>query len=138
MNRATKTATRVKMKLRIKGNSVRLRLDRRDLAELLEAGRVEDSLRFGPGCTFTYSIVTGSVQHDRPRIDYVAGNLVITINPDDVQAWHASDRVGFEHQQPVEGGVVRVIVEKDFACLDRPAGEEPDDAWAFPNPSTNC
>ena len=126
------------MKLRIRGNSVRLRLDRKDLGELLQAGRVDDSVRFGPGQTFTYSIVMGSAESDRPRIDYIAGNLIITINHDDIRAWHGSDRVGFDHQQPVEGGAVRVMVEKDFACLDRPAGEEPDDAWAFPNPPTSC
>ena len=48
------------------------------------------------------------------------------------------DRVGFDHQQPVDGGVVRVLLEKDFACIDRPAGEEADDAYAFPNPSAIC
>ena len=126
------------MKLRIKGNSIRLRLDQRDLQELLQAGRVEDSLRFGPQQAFTYSIAVGSAQRDRPRIDYSAGNLMITIDRADVQAWQGSDRVGFDHQQPVDGGVVRIIVEKDFACIDRPAGEEHDDAWAFPNPSTSC
>ncbi|HWB09683.1 MAG TPA: hypothetical protein VG826_10675 [Pirellulales bacterium] len=126
------------MKLRIKGNSVRLRLDRKDLAELLDAGRVDDGLRLGQARAFTYSIVLGEAQPGRPRVDYLAGNLVITIHRDDVVGWQARDLVGFEHLQPVEGGVVRVIVEKDFACIDRPAGQEPDDAWAFPNPSTAC
>jgi hypothetical protein len=126
------------MKLRIKGNSVRLRLDRKDLGELLEAGRVEDALRLGKKQGFTYSIVVGATGRGRPSVDYAADNLVVTIDRDDVVAWHGSDLVGFDHQQPVEGGVVRVIVEKDFACIDRPAGEEPDDAWAFPNPSPSC
>jgi hypothetical protein len=31
-----------------------------------------------------------------------------------------------------------VILEKDFACLDRPAWDEAEDAWAFPNPSAVC
>jgi hypothetical protein len=30
---------------------------------------------------------------------------------------------------------VRVLLAKDFACLNRPAGEESDDAWTFPEPS---
>jgi hypothetical protein len=33
---------------------------------------------------------------------------------------------------------VRVILEKDFACIDRPLGEEADDAYAFANPSAVC
>ncbi len=46
------------MKLRIKGNSVRVRLDRRDLANLLATGRVEDSVTFGPdtGQRFSYAV----------------------------------------------------------------------------------
>ena len=54
------------------------------------------------------------------------------------EEWLSSDRVGFDHLQDVEGGVVRVLVEKDFACIDRPLGEEADDAYAFPNPSSVC
>jgi hypothetical protein len=128
------------MKLRIKGNSVRLRLDRRDLARLLETGGVEEGLRFGPGCerTFTYSVELESVPHNRPSVDYIAGCLVVKINRDDASAWQQTDLVGFDHQQEVEGGVVRVIVEKDFACVDRPAGEEADDEFAFPNPEMVC
>ena len=62
----------------------------------------------------------------------------IQIDPADAEDWLAGDRVGFDHLQPVDGGVVRVLLEKDFACIDRPAGEEADDAYAFPNPSATC
>jgi hypothetical protein len=46
--------------------------------------------------------------------------------------------VGFDEEQTVEGGTVRVILEKDFACLDRPAEDAAEDTWAFPNPSVVC
>jgi hypothetical protein len=128
------------MKLRIKGNSVRMRLDRRDLAELIEVHRVEDALRFGPGDDqiLSYAVEAGDAPSGRPRATYHSGRLIVTINVADLEAWNNSDRVGFDHEQAVEGGVVRVVLEKDFACLDRSSGAEPGDDWAFPNPSSDC
>ena len=56
----------------------------------------------------------------------------------DAEEWAAGDRVGFDHEQRVEGGTVRVALEKDFACPDRPEGDATEDTWAFPNPSVVC
>jgi hypothetical protein len=126
------------MKLRLKGNSVRVRLDRRDLERLIDRGRVDDAVRFGPGVAFSYAVELGAAPRERPRASYTDGCLTVRIDPEDAKAWLAGERVGFDHQQAVDGGVVRVILEKDFACIDRPIGEEADDAYAFPNPSAAC
>jgi hypothetical protein len=126
------------MKLRLRGNSVRLRLDRRDIERLTDKGRVDDAIRFGPGLVFSYAVEAGPAPRGYPMAHYTDGHLTICIDPDDADEWLAGDHVGFDHQQPVEGGVVRVLLEKDFACIDRPAGEEADDAYAFPNPSSVC
>ncbi len=126
------------MKLRLKGNSIRVRLDRRDIERLIDKGRVDDAVRFGPELAFSYAVEAGPAPNGRPTAYYTAGSLTIRIDPDDADEWRAGDRVGFDHQQPVDGGVVRVILEKDFACIDRPTGEEADDVYAFPNPSSEC
>jgi hypothetical protein len=126
------------MKLRLKGNSIRVRLDRRDIERLIDEGRVDDGVRFGPGLAFSYAVELGPAPRERPRASYAAGRLLIRIDPEDAEEWLAGDRVGFDHLQPVDGGAVRVLLEKDFACIDRPAGEEVDDAYAFPNPSAVC
>jgi hypothetical protein len=126
------------MKLRIRGNSVRVRLDRKDLAELLDRGRTIDVVRFGPGPdrSLTYAVEIGTAPRNRPHADYLAGQLFITIDRGDAVAWCNGDQTGFEHEQRIEDGVVRVPLEKDFACLDRRAGDVAEDAWAFPNPSS--
>jgi hypothetical protein len=62
----------------------------------------------------------------------------ILIDPNDADEWFTGNRIGFDHQQPVDGGMIRVLLEKDFACIDRPGGEEADDVYAFPNPSATC
>jgi hypothetical protein len=126
------------MKLRLKGNSIRLRLHRRDIERLIYEGRVEDAVRFGPGLAFSYAVEIGAAPRERPTAFYVAGRLLIRIDPEDAEEWLTGDRVGFDHLQDVEGGAVRVLLEKDFACIDRPLGEEADDAYAFPNPSAVC
>jgi hypothetical protein len=126
------------MKLRLKGNSIRVRLDRRDIEGLIDQGRVDDGVRFGPGLSFSYAVEVGLAPRDRPKVSYADGQLKISIDLEDAEEWLASERVGFDHQQAVDGGVVRVILEKDFACIDRPRGEEADDAYAFPNPLAVC
>jgi hypothetical protein len=126
------------MKLRLKGNSIRVRLDRRDIERLFDEGHVDDAVRFGPGLAFSYAVEAGPAPRERPRVSYTDGRLTIQIDPVDVEEWLSGDRVGFDHLQDVEEGVVRVLVEKDFACIDRPLGEEADDAYAFPNPSAVC
>lgn len=126
------------MKLRLKGNSIRIRLDRRDLAGLIERGGIEDALRFGPGAEFCYAVEAASAPRGKPTASYAEGRLIVTIDPEDVRAWAATDRIGFDHEQAVGAGTVRVVLEKDFACLDRAAGGEVDDAHAFPNPSAAC
>jgi hypothetical protein len=126
------------MKLRLRGNSIRVRLDRRDIERLIDDGHVADAVQFGPGLAFSYAVEAGQAPRERPRVSYTGGRLTIQIDRVDVEQWHSGDRVGFDHEQPVEGGVVRVLLEKDFACIDRPLGEEADDAYAFPNPSAVC
>jgi hypothetical protein len=126
------------MKLRLKGNSIRVRLDRRDIERLFDEGHVDDAVRFGPGLAFSYAVEAGPAPRERPSVSYTDGCLTIQIDPVDVEEWLSGDRVGFDHLQDVEEGVVRVLVEKDFACIDRPLGEEADDAYAFPNPSAVC
>jgi hypothetical protein len=126
------------MKLRLKGNSIRVRLDRRDIERLIDWGRIVDAVRFGPGQAFAYAVEVGKAPRDRPKASYADGRLTIRIDPEDAEEWLSGERVGFDHEQDVDGGVVRVLLEKDFACIDRPAGEEADDAYAFPNPTAVC
>jgi hypothetical protein len=125
------------MKLRLKGDSIRLRLDRQDLAALAGGGRVEEALRFGPDAAFVYAVEVGEAPRGGPSASYRDGRLTVRLDRRDVEEWADGDLVGFERVQEVEGGSVRILIEKDFACLDRRTGPE-DDAHAFPNPSKSC
>jgi len=126
------------MKLRIRGNSLRLRLSRGEVAELAERGRVDDGIAFGsePEARLGYGIVC-SDDASALSARYGAATIVVTLPRSVARTWAASDEVSLEAEQPIGGGeVLRLLVEKDFACLQPRTGE--DDGDAFPNPNVTC
>jgi hypothetical protein len=113
------------MKLRLQGNSLRLRLGRSEVAHLAECGAVEESAAFHTG-TLTYR-VESSLQNAALLAAFEDGTIVVHIPAETVQTWASTDEVGLYGQ---DGGM-RIAIEKDFRCLTR-TEEEPD---AFPHPN---
>lgn len=113
------------MKLRIRGNSLRLRLSQREVTLLAEEGRVEDWIAFGP-TKLTYVLTTSPV--DRIGATYESDRIVVTLPTESAKKWTSSDDVGVEH----DDGALRILVEKDWSCLKPREGE--DDTDAFPHP----
>jgi hypothetical protein len=122
------------MKIRIKGDSVRLRLMRSEVALFGERGWLEEETRL-PGGTFRYRLQRdGAVK----VVDAVwTGDGIVVRVPEAVaERWVTTEQVGFrESVRPQEGVLLTVLVEKDFACLD-PTDEDQTDA--YPNPNTTC
>ena len=122
------------MKLRVKGNSIRLRLGRSEVERLANDGIVEESTVFGPfrhEC-FAYAIAAA------PELSAVTANfadrrLMIRVPSGMVHEWSTTDQVGIQAIQRTgnEDGL-RILIEKDFECVDGTPGESQEDA--FPNP----
>jgi hypothetical protein len=121
------------MKLRIRGNAIRLRLTKSEVEHLGETGKVEDAVVFGAATpAFRYELRT-AVGDDRARAKFDANCLSISIPANETQNWITSEQVSIEEMQPIDGNkFLRILVEKDFACLTGREGE--DDTDAFPNP----
>jgi hypothetical protein len=130
------------MKLRIRENTIRLRLTQSEVLAVADRGAVEGSTDFGPA-TFVYALradlppgapLLASLEtHDEQGRTKVI--MVIRAASDVVRAWARSDdEVGFE------GSVrsLQVLVEKDFACLKPRRGGAGEDDDAFPNPNPTC
>ena len=118
------------MKLRIKGNSIRLRLTQTELDQLQTDGRVEETTAFGPGRRLVYALAAAEGL-DALIATFDAGELVVSLPADWIDEWAASDRVGFEGTQPLsDGEALDLLVEKDFECLHK----RPDEEDAFPHP----
>lgn len=122
------------MKLRIKGNSLRFRLSCSDLARLLKAGQIEETIRFVPGddAKLTYALEC-SVARDKVSMRYQPGKVTTVLSFEAVHRWSACDQVGLYCKADFgTGKVLELSVEKDFACRD---GNDVDNADTFPNPN---
>jgi hypothetical protein len=119
------------MKLRIHGNSLRLRLSQPEVAQFSKTGFVEDSIQFGPGATFAYALESLS-SLSAPQALFAHGWLRVQVPGRDAADWARTDRVAISGDQPLEPGKsLSILVEKDFQCLH---GEETRDPDAYPNP----
>ena len=119
------------MKLRIHGNSLRLRLSQSEVAQFSKTGFVEDSIQFAPGARFSYTLESIS-SLSAPQAIYANGSLSIRVPGADATDWVRSERVGISGDQPLESGKrLSILIEKDFQCLH---GDEARDPDAYPNP----
>ena len=118
------------MKLRLKGNSIRLRLTRAELEQLVSTGVVEEAVEFGSvDRSFAYALETAE-EAATIGAEYGNDRLSVRIPAGRAAQWADSDEVGIE----ADLGGLRVLVEKDFACLKPRPGE--DEADMFPNPNS--
>lgn len=126
------------MKIRMSGNSIRLRLSQSEVTRFFEQGEVGEVVRFGENAALTYALR----RETTPEIRAGFANDCITVYvPTDMgNTWATSEQeVGLEHISRFatgEGGSLRILIEKDFKCLaERPGEDESDN---FPNPNMNC
>ena len=112
------------MKLRIHGDSIRLRLTQEETAALGAGREVAYPLPIDGG-PFTVWVRAGAAMSA-----HLEGTLMtVTVPADEARAWAESEREGLYGQS----GAVRISIEKDYQCLHRPAAAQ--DAGAFPNPA---
>ena len=123
------------MKLRIKGNSIRLRLLRSEVEQFASERLISDEIRFGAN-TLRYSVAM-SPEAESISAEFANNEITVSIPEADAQRWTESDEVGFEIEQPVGANEsLAIIIEKDFVCIDRPNDPDRDDA--YPNPNVIC
>ena len=118
------------MKLRLHGNSLRLRLNQADVAQFSKTGYVEESIEFGPGSSLCY-ILESSSEITSPKAIYQNGELRVQISCAALKDWVTTDRVGISGEQALANGKpLSILIEKDFKCVHA----DETDADAYPNP----
>jgi Family of unknown function (DUF7009) len=118
------------MKLRVRGNSIRLRLSQADLASLLASGAVEERLAFPSGQSLSYRLESGA---ESAAAELSDRGIVVRFPAEALRRWAQPDKVSLQAEQPLGGGdSLQLLVEKDFKCLNPREAE--DDADLFPNP----
>jgi hypothetical protein len=127
------------MKLRIKGNSLRLRVSRSEVTRLLKGERVEETIHFAPQAIakLTYALERES-SVVAPTVRYIEGEVTVRIPADQAITWCLTDQVGIVERVSLGPlGSLDLVIEKDFACLDR-SDEDNQDAFANPNAGATC
>lgn len=111
------------MKLRIKGDTIRLRLTRSEVAAVARGDAVAETTALPQ--PFTYALETSG---ERTGAAFADGRMTVTIPAAVAAHWAGTEEVSLRGRE----GEVEILVEKDFACLVPREGEE--DSDAFPNP----
>lgn len=124
------------MKLRILGDSLRLRLSKSDVAAFAETGRVEETIRFGGTSRMVYALEHGK---DVEALEAVFADAQMTVRmpTSTARTWSDTDEVTLRGEQPLDGeGTLALLVEKDFKCAIPRDGEE--DYDGFEHPTGGC
>jgi hypothetical protein len=127
------------MKLRIKGNSLRLRVSPPELARFLDGERIEETIHFSrtPEASLTY-VLESAVQVAPVRVRYESQIVKVILSEDQAGIWGTESEVGVYSTLDIGAAdSLEVIVEKDFVCLDR-SDEENSDAFANPQAAARC
>lgn len=119
------------MKLRIKSNSIRLRLTKTDVQVLTSTGRLEERTSFGD-TQFIYAlqakedatVLSASLETNR---------ITVLIPSMHLKDWATNNVVGFDAKMSVGNNeFLYLLVEKDFVCLDETIEDQGDN---FENPN---
>jgi hypothetical protein len=127
------------MKLRIKGDSLRVRVSRSEVTRLLAGDCLEETVHFTPEA---HAKLTYALQKEptlsRPTVQYTETRVAILLPGDQANAWGTTDQVGIAEDISLGNlGSLAILIEKDFACLDRSL-EDNEDTFPNPNAGATC
>jgi len=130
--RLQKTQPDKKMKLRIKGNSIRLRLSKMEVSQLCQQGLVEERTNIG-STVFTYSLQ--KTNGENIEASFAGTTLAIAIPSRLIEKWETNTTVGFDNRL-ADGTMpsLYILIEKDFKCIDN---SDEDQSNNYENPK-NC
>ena len=126
------------MKLRLRGNTLRLRLTVGEVAALGAGDEVTEATLFPDGSTLRYRLRADGAealasQHSQTTAQGLVHEIVVQVPRGDAAIWSTSTVVGFAGEEPMVMGPLNVLIEKDFDCVVPRAGEE--SLGTFPNPN---
>ncbi|MBV8255187.1 MAG: hypothetical protein JO154_21475 [Chitinophaga sp.] len=123
------------MKVRLRGNSIRFRLDKLDMELLETVAKVESITHIGAD-TLHFVIRGKDIPAPLAKLEHDGVHVLVPIPQ--LELWISSGETGFSLSIPNEdGSTLQVLVEKDFKCL---TDRDEDDSQSFDNPmaSKNC
>lgn len=123
------------MKIRIKGNSIRYRLTKTEIANFGKNGYLEERTEFSGGAAFYYCL------ERRPGINNLQAsflnNRITVFVPESItEEWTTTEVIGYNYKLPLGNEKeLFLLIEKDFVCLDHTLEDQSDN---YPNPNKTC
>jgi hypothetical protein len=127
------------LKLRVRDNSIRLRLTQSEVESVRTVGLVRGRVPFAGSSNFDY-VLESSPATVKPEAHISNNVLTVRIPEAEIISWSNSDEVSIAASQALDGGdQLSILVEKDFACLAPREGEDETDMYPHPEAGTeNC
>ena len=118
------------MKVRIKGNSIRMRITKTEVSQFCKTGYIQEETQF-INSTFSYAL-SSEADASALTATFEDNKLTIVLPLDSIEDWENSKKVGFSNSISLtDGKTLSLLVEKDFTCLED-RGE--DESENYPNP----
>jgi len=122
------------MKIRIKGNSLRLRLTKTEVTKFKSSGIIAEETHVLGG-VFLYKLLRDEKASEL-NASWIGSGFQVSVPVSLANQWTDSDEVGFQHIQILPDGTeLFLLVEKDFVCIDNTFEDQSDN---YPNPNAVC
>jgi hypothetical protein len=122
------------MKVRIQGNSIRMRLSKSNVEQLIAQGVWTEQIAWGA------EKLCYSVERDEDATQmtstFIDNKITIHIPKSFLEDWDINDIVGFSEEQSLPNdNILYILVEKDFKCTDNTNQDQSD---FYENPNLLC
>jgi len=121
------------MKIRIQGNSVRMRLSRTEVELLCKEGYIQENTVFGSS-VFSYAVKQDPLLHELAAA-FHDNRITMYVPATFLENWTKNSIVGLDARMRVGSDQeLHLLIEKDFKCLDA----EEDQSDNYDNPNQTC
>lgn len=122
------------MKLRLRENSIRLRLLQSEIKLLKETGAVSETITFGVSQILIYRLQISDAREIQASFE--GNKIIVEIPLQMANNWINTEQIGLKFKQNVDAKSLSILIEKDFVCIERPF--DADNKDAFPHPTAKC
>ncbi len=122
------------MKLRFRQNSLRLRVNQREVEELAAGVALQEQVSFPGNARMQY--ILEPYGQSTAAASFESGVIRVSAPGNDVKQWADSEAIGLYFNLPADGSFLKVAIEKDLECTDGPPEER--DPLAFPRSGEAC
>ena len=126
------------MKLRIRETTLRFRLARPEAETFDQTGTTGDNVRFGLGKN-DFGYLLEKTPNSNFSASFADGIIVVRVPASDASSWANSDEVSlagtFLADEQTE---LRILIEKDFVCLNAHNDEDQSDRYPHPKGDAAC